>query len=89
LGDDVDGANCFSSLGSPLIFQNWNVGLFKKFMITEQAGFEFRAEAFNFVNHPNWDVGSLGVDGNNQTTLGKVTNKNSERNLQLSLRFSF
>jgi hypothetical protein len=70
-------------------FQNWNVGLFKKFMITERAGFEFRAEAFNFVNHPNWDVGSLGVDGNNQTTLGKVTNKTSERNLQLSLRFSF
>jgi hypothetical protein len=70
-------------------FQNWNVGLFKKFLITEQAGFEFRAEAFNFVNHPNWDVNSLGVDGNNQQRLGKVTNKTSERNLQLSLRFSF
>ena len=70
-------------------FSNWNIGLFKKFMITEQAGFEFRAEAFNFVNHPSWDVNSLGVDGNSQQTFGKVTSKTGERNLQLSLRFSF
>ena len=35
-------------------FHNWNMGLFKKFAITEKAGFQFRAEAFNVLNHPNW-----------------------------------
>ena len=34
-------------------FTNWNVGLFKKFSITERAGLQFRAEAFNVLNHPN------------------------------------
>ncbi len=28
-------------------FNNWNIGLFKKFAITERIGFQFRAEAFN------------------------------------------
>ncbi len=67
-------------------FQNWNLGLFKRFMITEKTGFQFRTEAYNFVNHPNWG-------GPNRTptsqAFGKVTSKSSERNLQLSLRFFF
>jgi hypothetical protein len=66
--------------------QNWNVSLFKKFLITEQTGFEFRADAFNFINHPNW--GSPDYNPTDKT-FGKVTTKSSERNLQLSLRFSF
>src|SRR5262249_61606853 len=41
-------------------FQNWNLGLFKAFPIDEQRGFQFRAEAFNFINHPNWGGGSGG-----------------------------
>jgi len=69
-------------------FQNWNVGLFKRFAINERAGFQFRAEAFNFVNHPNLDIGRLDIVPTSGT-FGKVTGKNSERNLQLSLRFSF
>ena len=39
-------------------YQNWNLGLFKNFAIDEQIGFQFRAEAFNFINHPNWCGGS-------------------------------
>jgi hypothetical protein len=66
---------------------NWNLSLFKKFLITEQTGFEFRADAFNFVNHPNWN----GPDYNpTSNTFGKVTGKSdSSRQLQLSLRFMF
>jgi hypothetical protein len=72
-------------------FQNWNLGLFKAFPINERAGFQFRAEAFNFINHPNWggvSGGGVEFDPTN-ANFGKVTSKGSERNIQLSLRFYF
>jgi hypothetical protein len=66
--------------------QNWNIALFKRFPITERTGFQFRLEAYNFPNHPNWG----GVDFSPTSgTFGKVTSKSSERQLQLSLRFAF
>ena len=77
-------------------YQNWNLALFKVFPIDEQRGFQFRAEAFNFINHPNWGGGSGGGVNFNPTSsnFGKVTTKGGgvaggERNLQLSLRFYF
>jgi hypothetical protein len=67
-------------------FQNWNAALFKTFGITETHRLQFRAESFNFLNHPNWS----NADTNpNSSTFGKVTGKSSERQLQLSLRYSF
>jgi len=74
-------------------FNNLNLGLFKKFAVTERFGFQFRAEAFNAFNHPNLSgPGSTGVglDPTNLTTFGKVTGKSDDvRNLQLSLRAYF
>ena len=77
-------------------FENWNMGLFKAFPIDEQRGFQFRAEAFNVWNHPNWGGGSGGGVNFDTTSgnFGKVTTKGGgvgggERNLQLSLRFYF
>jgi hypothetical protein len=81
-------------------YQNWNLGLFKSFPIDEQRGLQFRAEAYNFINHPNWCGGS-GCSGTTNiglnptsSTFGKVLTKGGgvgggERNLQLSLRFYF
>jgi hypothetical protein len=67
-------------------FQNWNIALFKNFRITERQNIQFRAEGFNFINHPNWG----GVDTNpTSATFGMVTGKSSERNIQLTLRYSF
>jgi hypothetical protein len=67
-------------------FQNWNGAAFKSFNITERQFIQFRAEFFNLPNHPNWN----GVDTNpTSATFGKVTGKSSERNIQLSLRYSF
>ena len=67
-------------------FQNWNIAMFKSFQITESQNVQFRFEAFNFPNHPNWG----GVDTNpTSTSFGMVTGKSSERNVQLSLRYSF
>ncbi len=69
-------------------FQDWNLGLYKKFAFNERHGLEFRAEAFDVNNHPNWS----GVASFNPTSsvFGKVTSKtNLSRNLQLSLRYYF
>jgi hypothetical protein len=51
------------------------------------TGFQFRAQAFDAFNHPNWS----GADFNpTSATFGKVTGKtNDVRNLQLSLRYYF
>ncbi|HEX4229613.1 MAG TPA: TonB-dependent receptor plug domain-containing protein [Bryobacteraceae bacterium] len=75
-------------------FQNWNLGLFKKFAINERTGFEFRAEAYNFINHSNWAaIGATGGLNLNPTSsqFGEVTNKSTTnpRQLQLSLRYFF
>lgn len=72
-------------------FNNWNFGLFKSFPIRESMGLQFRAEAFNVLNHPNWGGSSGGGVNFNPTssTFGEVTSKGSERNIQLSLRFYF
>jgi hypothetical protein len=67
--------------------ENWNLGLFKKFAISETVGFQFRAEAFNALNHPNWSPANFDPTS---AAFGKVTGKtNDVRNLQLSLRFYF
>ncbi len=66
--------------------QNWNIGLFKEFSITETHKLLFRAEAFNWPNHPNWSGASTNPTS---ASFGKVTGKSSERNMQLSLRYRF
>jgi hypothetical protein len=66
--------------------QNWNVGLFKTFTIHEQHRLLFRAEAFNFLNHPNW---SNPTTAPTSAAFGKVTAKSGNRNIQLSMRYSF
>jgi hypothetical protein len=75
-------------------YQNWNLSLKKSFPINERAGFTFNAEAYNFINHPNWaQIGQAG--GLNLTptagTFGQVTAKSTTnpRNLQVGLRFYF
>jgi len=68
-------------------FNNWNMGLFKKFTIREAVNFQFRAEAFDTFNHANWS--GIGTDPTT-ATFGKITTKTGDvRNLQLSLRFQF
>jgi hypothetical protein len=47
---------------------------------------QFRWELYNWLNHPNWSA----VDAAPRSgTFGKVTAKNFERTMQLSLRYSF
>jgi hypothetical protein len=78
-------------------FENWNIGLFKVIPVTERVGLQFRAEAFNAFNHPNWGGAPGGGVQFSPTsgTFGKVTAKGGspasggERNIQLSLKLVF
>ncbi len=67
-------------------FQNWNIALFKAFRVTERQALTFRAEGFNWINHPNWQGANTNPTDAN---FGRVTGKDSNRTIQLSLRYSF
>lgn len=67
-------------------FQNHNMTLTKDFYLSENHRIQFRAEAYNWLNHPNWG----GADTNpRSTTFGKVTGKGGNRELQFALRYQF
>ncbi len=74
-------------------FQSWNIALVKSFQIVpshENQQMSFRAEAFNFTNHPNWDTPNTDPTSG---TFGEVTEKGntyaSDRQYQFSLRYQF
>ena len=65
----------------------WDIALFKNVSLRATHSLQFRAEIFNFLNHPNWN----GADSNpTSSTFGQITSKdNSRRDIQLSLRYIF
>jgi hypothetical protein len=74
-------------------FSSFNAALQKGFHIVpghENHQMIFKAEAFNYINHPNWDNPDVSPTS---STFGKVTNKGntyaSERQYQFSLRYAF
>jgi hypothetical protein len=64
----------------------WDLAVFKNFALTGTRRLQLRAEAFNFINHPN--LGGIEVNplsGN----FGRITSKSGSRDIQLSVRFAF
>ncbi len=76
--------NVFSNPG----FWEWNLAAHKQFPLPIHEGttFEFRAEAFNLLNHPNW--GSVNSNPLNSSFM-RVTSKNGNRNLQFEVKVEF
>ncbi|MFB3902556.1 MAG: TonB-dependent receptor domain-containing protein [Acidobacteriota bacterium] len=75
-----------NSAGHQPNWHNLSMAVFKSFALTESQRVEFRSEFFNLPNHPNWGD----VDANpRSSTFGKVTSKTGNREIQLSLRYSF
>ena len=54
-----------------------------------------RAEAFNFINHPNLgNIDNGDLQGQRQAdplsgNFGRITSKSGQRDIQLSVRFQF
>src|SRR3954447_4721427 len=66
---------------------NWDMSLFKDFPIGERMKFQFRAEAFNVFNHPQFGLPNANI-GNVQA--GTITSTvGNPRQLQGALRFQF
>jgi hypothetical protein len=64
----------------------YNLSLFKEFHITERNFFEFRAEAFNLLNHTNPQNPNTSVANANED---KITGAYDPRIMELALRFKF
>ena len=65
---------------------NFDMGLTRRFQLTESQSLEFRAEAFNMPNHvnPGNPTNSL-----NSQTFGKSTTAADPRIMQLALKYVF
>jgi Carboxypeptidase regulatory-like domain/TonB-dependent Receptor Plug Domain len=67
---------------------NWNIALFKEFLLTSHEGprFQFRAESYNTFNHTEFNNVSTGFTSGN---FGQVTSTYDPRVLQFGLKFLF
>ena len=73
---------------------NIDASLFKNFPIAEGKVLEFRAEAFNFINHVNLNNPGTGFSPNRQgvntnASFGVITSSMKARSIQLGLRLTF
>jgi hypothetical protein len=64
----------------------YDVNLVRKFHFKERVTAEFRVEATNVTNHPEWGNPSATV---NTATFGQITTANNPRQAQVAIRLSF
>jgi hypothetical protein len=67
--------------------QQWDIALFKNFSLGGMRRVQFRAEFFNFPNHPNLSGPITDITNSNFGRI--ITKDNSRRDVQLALRFIF
>jgi hypothetical protein len=101
-------AGTFGNAGRNILYnpgqQEWDIAIFKNFAFGGPRRLQFRAEIFNFPNHPNLGLttgnsigaqtnalsGSLGYVDPTAASFGRITTKsNDRRDIQLSVRFLF
>jgi hypothetical protein len=80
--------NCGIGIADAPGFMNLDLTLAKSFKLGGERTLEFRAEAFNALNHPNW--GPPGVSLASPNTFGIITSTvNAPRVVQLGLKLYF
>jgi hypothetical protein len=66
---------------------NWDFSAHKSFNFTERQSIQFRFEAFNSINHPNWSNPNTNRNSNAFGTIGGT--RIGMRQLQLALKYVF
>jgi len=67
-------------------FKNFNVSVMKTTKLREGLDLQFRAEAFNLFNHPNFDLPDNFVGS---PTFGQILSAQSPRHIQFGLKLLF
>jgi len=67
-------------------FENVNVSLLKNTKLTERVNLQFRAEAFNLFNHPNFNLPDNFLGS---PTFGRITSARDPRHIQFGLKLLF
>jgi hypothetical protein len=75
----------FDALRGPSAF-GFDFAVHKTFTIHEQQRVTFRAEAFNLLDHP---IFNLPVNRVSSPTFGYITSASDGRNVQLALKYQF
>jgi hypothetical protein len=71
-------------------YGTWDASLFKNFTLTERVKMQFRTEAFNILNHPQYTNPDSNVnDGPANFGVINGTRQSSERELEFVFRFIF
>jgi hypothetical protein len=69
-------------------FSNWDMGIFKIFPLKERIRLQFRAELFNWLNHPSFSNPASDISVPSQ--VGQIFSTSSNpRSVQFSLRLEF
>ena len=63
-----------------------NFAVRKNFTVHERMRFQIRGEAFNVLNHPNWNNPNVTPTS---SSFGRVQGKTGNRDIQVALRFEF
>ncbi|HSB10382.1 MAG TPA: carboxypeptidase regulatory-like domain-containing protein [Blastocatellia bacterium] len=67
-------------------YQKWDVTLAKRFKVTESLNIQFRAEAYNILNHANF----LGLNTSfGATAFGQTTGTRDPRLIQFALKLTY
>ncbi len=74
-----------STVTGPVI-QNVDIGILKNTAFTDRVTTQFRAEFFNFPNHPQWNPPNRFVD---QASFGQVSGARDPRIIQFGLKVLF
>jgi hypothetical protein len=82
---------CFGNSGRSILrgpsFQNVDISLVREFRFGERFRFQFRGEAFNLFNHPNWSIPATAIGAAPAGTISTL--ENNERQLQAAVKFYF
>jgi len=67
-------------------YADWDFSLFKNIPVAEGKEFQFRAEFFNLLNHPNFRLPDSDISS---STFNQILEAQAPRLIQFALKFSF